>query len=80
MAKKVLKRIDPKNDFFEHSNIRIKFHGGDGHSVCSPIVSAFLSLALNLPIPAGIAMTGQLSDDDEMLLRVGGIRDKVGCY
>jgi ATP-dependent Lon protease len=77
VAKKVLKRKDPENQFFDRSHVRIQFSDYViGDSAGTSLVSVFLSLALNLPI-RGIAMTGAISLK-EKVLPVGGIKDKVG--
>jgi len=83
VAKNILLRKDPENNFLETAQIHVHFHTnlGDGDSAGCAIASALLSLALNKPVKIGkenkeVAMTGAISPNGK-ILPVGGIREKV---
>jgi len=61
-------------------NVHIHFLSGsspkDGPSAGLSMLSAYLSLILNKPVPADISMTGELSLNGEVC-RIGGVQAKV---
>ena len=73
------------NDYyFDNRNIHIHFLEGatpkDGPSAGVSITTSLLSLLLNKPISKGIAMTGEIGLNGEVL-EVGGIKEKlIGAY
>jgi len=79
-AKLFLRQIDPKNTFFEKNSLHLNWLYGsipkEGPSGGCAIVTSFLSLALNLPVPPAIAMTGEISLSGKVL-PVGGIQTKT---
>ncbi|ETW04652.1 ATP-dependent protease La, variant 3 [Aphanomyces invadans] len=78
-ARHKLELIDPDNAFFE-SDIHLHVPEGatpkDGPSAGCTMVTALLSLALNKPVKADLAMTGELSLTGKVL-PVGGIKEKT---
>jgi len=61
-------------------NIHVHFLDGsspkDGPSAGLSITTAFISLALNKPVPKNISMTGELSLNGEVC-KIGGVQAKV---
>lgn len=80
VAKNILAKKDPKNDFLEQAHIHIHVPEGavpkDGPSAGCTITSAMLSLAMHTPIRQNIAMTGEISLTGK-ILPVGGIKEKI---
>jgi len=79
-AKHMLQEIDAGNQFFEKTQIHLHVPEGatpkDGPSAGVTMTTALLSLALNRPVRADLAMTGEISLTG-MVLPVGGIKEKV---
>eukprot|EP00171_Calliarthron_tuberculosum_P014903 IDg14903t1 len=78
-ARNFIKRIDASNSFFEKAGIHMHVPEGatpkDGPSAGCTMVSSLLSLALQRPLVADLAMTGEITLTG-MVLPVGGIREK----
>ncbi|GJQ11707.1 hypothetical protein GpartN1_g3498.t1 [Galdieria partita] len=79
-AKGYLKTIQAANRFFETASIHLHFPEGasskEGPSAGCAIVTALLSLAMNIPVSEKLAMTGEITLTGKVLA-VGGIREKV---
>ncbi|KAK4526191.1 hypothetical protein GAYE_SCF20G4105 [Galdieria yellowstonensis] len=79
-AKSFLKTVQPANRFFETASIHLHFPEGasskEGPSAGCAIVTAMLSLAMNVPVSERLAMTGEITLTGKVLA-VGGIREKV---
>merc|ERR1712087_681056 len=79
-SKHKLQEIDPTNDFFETNQIHMHTPEGatpkDGPSAGVTMTTALLSLALDLPVRADLAMTGEVSLNGKVLA-VGGIKEKT---
>ncbi|CAK7896283.1 lon protease homolog, mitochondrial [[Candida] anglica] len=79
-AKSFLTKRFPKNRFFEAADIHVHCPDGavpkDGPSAGISFTSALVSLAINKPLPATIAMTGELTVTGRVLA-VGGLREKI---
>jgi len=80
VAKNILAKKDPDNDFLEKAHIHVHVPEGavpkDGPSAGCTITSALLSLAMNTPARQNIAMTGEISLTGKVL-PVGGIKEKI---
>lgn len=70
----------PNSDFFQHAAIHLHVPEGatpkDGPSAGTTMTTALVSLALNTPIPADLAMTGELSLTGKVM-KIGGVKEKV---
>lgn len=79
-VRNLLQRIDAKNDFFDTAFVHIHVPDGgtpkDGPSAGCAMVTAMLSLSRGVPVPADVAMTGEISLTGKVL-PVGGILSKV---
>ncbi|EME30641.1 ATP-dependent Lon protease [Galdieria sulphuraria] len=79
-AKGYLKTVQAANRFFETASIHLHFPEGasskEGPSAGCAIVTALLSLAMNIPVCEKLAMTGEITLTGKVLA-VGGIREKV---
>ncbi len=79
-TRNIIKRIDPGNTFFDKAGLHMHVPEGatpkDGPSAGCTMVSSLLSLALNRPLRANVAMTGEVTLTG-MVLPVGGIREKA---
>ena len=75
-----LASIDPTNTFFDDNNIHMHVPEGatpkDGPSAGCTMVTALLSLALDKPVRADLAMTGEVSLTGKTIA-VGGIKEKT---
>ena len=64
-ARRYVKKIDPKNDFFEKNLVHMHIPEGatpkDGPSAGITMITALLSLALGKPITQKLAMTGEVT-------------------
>ncbi|XP_055351154.1 lon protease homolog, mitochondrial-like [Paramacrobiotus metropolitanus] len=80
VAKNLLMQHELSNRLLEKGHLHIHVPEGatpkDGPSAGVTIVTALLSLALNKPIPANVAMTGEISLTGKVL-PVGGIKEKT---
>lgn len=80
VAKNILAKKDPENDFLERAHIHVHVPEGavpkDGPSAGCTITSALLSLAMDTPARQNIAMTGEISLTGKVL-PVGGIKEKI---
>ncbi|KAL3102188.1 hypothetical protein niasHS_003597 [Heterodera schachtii] len=80
VAKNVLLRKDPQNEFLEKAYIHLHLPEGavpkDGPSAGCTVVSALMSLALDRPVIQQTAMTGEVSLTGK-ILPVGGIKEKI---
>lgn len=80
VAKNILSQRFPDNRFFERAYIHMNCPEGgiskDGPSAGITMTTAFLSLALNHPIPGDVAMTGEISLGGKVL-PIGGLREKT---
>jgi ATP-dependent Lon protease len=80
VARTQLSQIDPTNFFFENHDIHLHVPEGstpkDGPSAGITMVTSLLSLAMGIPIPSSVAMTGEISLNGKVM-PVGGIREKV---
>jgi len=79
-ARMFLREIEPPNHFLDEANMHMNMPEGavpkDGPSAGVTMTSALLSLALNKPVKADMAMTGELTLTGKVL-RVGGIKEKA---
>ena len=70
----------PENHFFDRAKIHIHVPEGaiskDGPSAGITIATSLLSLALDYPVDANIAMTGEMTLTGKVL-RIGGLREKT---
>jgi Lon-like ATP-dependent protease len=79
-ARNFVAREYPKNRFFDHARIHLHCPEGatpkDGPSAGVTMTSSLLSLALNMQIKEGVAMTGEITLTGKVL-RIGGLREKT---
>ncbi|KAK2759550.1 ATP-dependent Lon protease pim1 [Arachnomyces sp. PD_36] len=79
-AKSVMVKNFPENQFFEKAKLHLHCPEGavqkDGPSAGITMASSLLSLALNKPLDATVAMTGELTVTGKVL-RIGGLREKT---
>ena len=79
-AKSVMARMFPENKFFEKAKVHLHCPEGavqkDGPSAGITMATSLLSLALDKPLDATIAMTGELTVTGKVL-RIGGLREKT---
>lgn len=79
-VRNLFNQLDATNDFFDTSMLHIHAPSGatpkDGPSAGCAMVSSMLSLAMNMPIRADLAMTGEITLTGKVL-PVGGIREKA---
>eukprot|EP01130_Rhizamoeba_saxonica_P005996 TRINITY_DN2373_c3_g1_i1.p1 TRINITY_DN2373_c3_g1~~TRINITY_DN2373_c3_g1_i1.p1 ORF type:complete len:850 (-),score=185.43 TRINITY_DN2373_c3_g1_i1:28-2247(-) len=79
-VKLFLESISPGNTYFNKKQIHLHFPRGgvpkDGPSAGTAIATSILSLALNLPVPTNIGMTGELSLNG-LVLPIGGCKEKI---
>ncbi len=80
-AKAVLAKDFPNNNFFDKAKIHVHVPEGavqkDGPSAGVTMSTSLLSLALDTPIDATIAMTGELTLTGKVL-RIGGLEGEDG--
>lgn len=79
-AKSVMAKQFPDNHFFDKARIHLHCPEGavqkDGPSAGITMATSLLSLALDVPLDATIAMTGELTVTGKVL-RIGGLREKT---
>lgn len=79
-AQHILKKINIQKKYFQKNSIHLHVPSGatpkDGPSAGIAMATSMLSLALNKPVSAKIAMTGELTLTG-YVLPVGGIKEKV---
>eukprot|EP00933_Yihiella_yeosuensis_P034053 TRINITY_DN27606_c0_g1_i1.p1 TRINITY_DN27606_c0_g1~~TRINITY_DN27606_c0_g1_i1.p1 ORF type:complete len:953 (+),score=234.19 TRINITY_DN27606_c0_g1_i1:252-2861(+) len=79
-ARLFLRELDPNNTFLDEAKIHLHVPEGatpkDGPSAGVTMLSALVSLALDTPLKADLAMTGELTLMGKVL-KVGGIKEKV---
>ena len=79
-AKVFMTKHFPQNGFFDRAQIHVHLPEGavpkDGPSAGLALASALLSLALDHPLGATVAMTGEISLNGKVL-RIGGLREKT---
>ncbi|KAL2316268.1 hypothetical protein POMI540_0216 [Schizosaccharomyces pombe] len=79
-SKSFLSKHFPNNKFFEHARLHMHCPEGsiskDGPSAGITMATSLLSLALDTPVPATTAMTGELTLTGK-ILRIGGLREKT---
>lgn len=80
VARARLALLDPNNNFFDENDIHLHVPEGatpkDGPSAGVTMVTSMLSLALDTPVRADVAMTGEISLTGKVL-PVGGIMEKT---
>ena len=79
-ARTLLEKKEPENTFFADASIHLHVpHGGtpkDGPSAGCTMITAMLSLALEKPIKANLAMTGEVTLTGRVL-PIGGVKEKT---
>jgi Lon-like ATP-dependent protease len=79
-AKGFLAQRFAENKFFDHAKVHLHCPEGavqkDGPSAGITMASSLLSLAVGEPLPADVAMTGELTVTGKVL-RIGGLREKT---
>ena len=79
-ARTLLEKKEPENTFFADASVHLHVpHGGtpkDGPSAGCTMITAMLSLALEKPIKANLAMTGEVTLTGRVL-PIGGVKEKT---
>ncbi|KAI7894783.1 ATP-dependent protease La [Mucor mucedo] len=79
-AKSLMATHFPKNKFFDKAKVHLHCPAGavpkDGPSAGVTMTTALVSLALNRPVSASIAMTGELTVTGKVL-KIGGLKEKT---
>eukprot|EP00479_Gromia_sphaerica_P012767 TRINITY_DN6862_c0_g1_i1.p1 TRINITY_DN6862_c0_g1~~TRINITY_DN6862_c0_g1_i1.p1 ORF type:complete len:167 (-),score=30.46 TRINITY_DN6862_c0_g1_i1:93-539(-) len=79
-ARHFMLQLDPTSSYFDDTKIHLHIPEGaipkDGPSAGVAMVTSFLSLALDKPIPDNLAMTGEITLTGK-ILPVGGIKEKT---
>merc|ERR1719281_2217014 len=79
-ARLFVRELDPGNGYLDDAQIHLNVPEGgipkDGPSAGVTMASALVSLALDRPVKADLAMTGELTLTGKVL-KVGGIKEKV---
>merc|ERR1719230_2351577 len=79
-ARLFVRELDPGNTFLDEARMHLNVPEGgvpkDGPSAGVTMASALVSLALDRPVKADLAMTGELTLTGKVL-KVGGIKEKV---
>jgi Lon-like ATP-dependent protease len=80
VARNFIREVQFDNDYLETSHLHLHVPEGatpkDGPSAGVTITTALISLAMNKPVKANVAMTGEISLTGKVL-PVGGIKEKV---
>ena len=80
VARARLAQLDPTNKFFDENDIHLHVPEGatrkDGPSAGAAMVTSMLSLALDVPVRADLAMTGEISLTGKVL-PIGGVKEKT---
>lgn len=79
-ARKIMQGARPENPFFDKNSVHLHIPAGatpkDGPSAGITMALSLISLASNMRVPGGIAMTGELTLSGQVL-PIGGLKEKI---